>query len=46
MNNIPLVRIPYYDINDSLTLNKILTTPEYLVKDKFHIDNLIRKGVR
>lgn len=37
--NIPLIRIPYWDY-DSLTLEKILTNPNYRVKDKFHNDRL------
>ena len=45
MHHIPLIRIPYWDLED-LTLKKVLFTPEYVVKDKFHIDNLKRQGVR
>lgn len=45
MHNIPLIRIPYWDLED-LTLKKVLTEPSYIVKDKFHIDNLRRQGVR
>jgi len=45
MHNIPLIRIPYWDLED-LTLKKVLFTPDYVVKDKFHIDNLKRQGVR
>lgn len=41
-HKIPLIRIPYWDL-ESLTLKKILTEPSYIVKDKYHIDNLIRK---
>lgn len=45
MHNIPLIRIPYWDL-ENLTLKKVLFTPDYVVKDKFHIDNLKRQGVR
>ena len=45
MHNIPLIRVPYWDLED-LTLKKVLTEPSYIVKDKFHIDNLRRQGVR
>jgi len=42
MHKIPLIRIPYWDLED-LTLQKIFNEPSYLVKNKYHIDELIRK---
>lgn len=42
-NNIPLIRIPYWDINN-LTLNKIFSETKYIVKDKYHNDYLINEG--
>lgn len=45
MNKIPLIRVPYWDLED-LTLQKVLTNPDYLVKSKYHIDNLIATGVK
>ena len=45
MNKIPLIRVPYWDLED-LTLQKVLTNPAYLVKSKYHIDNLIATGVK
>ncbi len=42
-NKIPLLRIPYWDINDNLTLQKILTNQDYRVNSKFFTDNLIVK---
>jgi hypothetical protein len=44
LHNIPLIRVPYWDLEE-LTLKKVLTEPSYLVKDKYHIDNLIKNGV-
>lgn len=40
MNNIPLIRIPYWDL-DILTFQRIFTEPSYRVKSKNHIDNQI-----
>ena len=45
MHNIPLIRIPYWTIED-LTLKDILTNPTYRVKSKYHNDDLISSGVR
>lgn len=45
MHGIPLIRVPYWDL-DILTLNRVLTEPSYIVRDKYHIDNLKRQGVR
>lgn len=42
-NRIPLLRIPYWDY-DKITLQSIFSTPEYLVRDKFHNDYLINGG--
>lgn len=42
MNHIPLIRIPYYDLN-SLTFQKIFSTPEYIVKSIYHNDILSRR---
>lgn len=44
MNKIPLIRIPYWDIED-LTLQKIFYTEEYRVKTKDH-NILIAREVR
>ena len=40
LNNIPLFRIPYWDIDDMESLPDILR-PQYRVKTKFHNDELI-----
>lgn len=42
MHKIPLIRIPYWDLED-LTLQKVFNEPSYIVKNKYHIDELIRK---
>ena len=42
---IPLIRIPYWALND-LTLDKIFSTPEFIVRTPQHNINLINKGVR
>ena len=42
INNIPLIRIPYWDLEE-LTLKKILTNSEYRVVSKYHTDNLIQQ---
>lgn len=42
MNNIPLIRIPYWDL-EQLTLKKVLTEEKYRVKSKYHTDELIRQ---
>ena len=39
LNNIPLIRIPYWDLED-LTLQKIFYSPAYRVKNKYHNDML------
>ena len=44
INNIPLIRIPYWDL-DTLTFEKIFNTSEYRVKSKYHLDYL-RNGRR
>lgn len=44
MHNIPLIRIPYWDY-DILDFNRIFNTPEYVVRNVYHNDELIRKGV-
>ena len=41
---IPLIRVPYWDFDENLTLRKILTNPAYCVKSKYHNDNLIKAG--
>lgn len=41
---IPLIRIPYWEL-DNLTFSKIFSTPEFIVRDKFHNDYLINGGV-
>ena len=43
-NKIPLIRIPYWDLQD-LTLKKIFETPEYRVTNIYHND-MIFQGVR
>ena len=45
MNKIPLIRIPYWALED-LTLKDVLTNPAYRVVSKYHNDDLINKGVR
>lgn len=42
-HKIPLLRIPYWDF-DKLTFHSIFSTPNYLVKSKFHNDYLINGG--
>lgn len=37
LNNIPLIRVPYWDY-DILTLQGILTNPQYKVKSIYHND--------
>lgn len=39
---IPLIRIPYWAI-ETLTSQSMFTNPEYLVKNKFHNDELRRR---
>lgn len=39
---IPLIRVPYWDY-ETLTLQKLLTNPEYRVISKFHSD-LLKRG--
>jgi hypothetical protein len=38
-NNIPLYRIPYWEIRELKTINDIFTE-NHLVKDRWHNDNL------
>jgi hypothetical protein len=45
MHKIPLIRVPYWDLED-LTLKKVLSEPSYRVKSKYHIDEIKRQGVR
>lgn len=45
MHQIPLIRIPYWTL-DKLTLQDIFYNPDYLVKNKYHNDNLIKYGVK
>ena len=40
-NRIPLIRIPYWELED-ISLEKILNTPSFRVVDKFHNDDLIK----
>lgn len=40
LHNIPLIRIPYWEIED-LTYEKIFNTPSYYVSSKFHNDLLL-----
>ena len=40
MHKIPLIRVPYWDLED-LTLKKVLSDPSYQVKSKYHIDDLV-----
>lgn len=42
-HKIPLIRIPYWDINDSLTLDEIMSNPKYRVNTKFFNDILRNK---
>lgn len=42
MHNIPLIRIPYWDL-DTITLNSIFTNTDYRVKSKYHNDLLFKK---
>lgn len=44
-HGIPLIRIPYYDL-DGLTFQNIFNTPQYIVKTQYHNDEIIRQGVR
>lgn len=39
INNIPLIRIPYWDL-DKLTYDSLFNTPLYYVNSKFHNDLL------
>lgn len=38
-HNILLIRIPYWDL-DNITLNSIFSNSSYVVKDRYHIDNI------
>jgi len=42
VRKIPLIRVPYWDL-DKLTFKSLFSTPEYLVKNKYHNDYLITK---
>lgn len=44
LHNIPLYRVPYWQLED-LTLEKIFSSINR-VKDKYHIDNIKRSGVK
>lgn len=44
LNKIPLIRVPYWDY-DNLTLQKILTNPQYRVKSIYHND-IIGGGIK
>lgn len=44
-HNVPLIRIPYWAL-DGLTLEKLFSTPEFIVRTPYHNINLINKGVR
>lgn len=39
-NNIKLLRIPYWEIKN-LTWEKIVNTPDFVVKEKYHNNNLM-----
>lgn len=39
-HNIPLICLPYWDINDSLTYEKLITNPEYKVESIWHNDKI------
>jgi len=41
VHDIPLICIPYWAINNSLTYEQILTNPLYRVKSIWHNDNMI-----
>lgn len=43
-NNIILLRIPFWRL-DVLSLNDILTNKDYVVKTKWHNDNIINGGI-
>lgn len=43
MHGFPLIRVPYWSL-ENLSLQEIFTNPKFLVKDKFHNDNLRRQG--
>lgn len=45
LRKIPLIRVPYWDF-DKLNFKTLFNTPEYIVKDKYHNDNLIKRGVK
>lgn len=42
VNKIPLIRIPYWALDD-ITLKKIFSTPEFVVKSVYHNDRLSRR---
>lgn len=44
-NNIELICLPYWDINDKLTIEQIFNNPDYKAKSIWHNDDaLARKG--
>ena len=43
MHGFPLIRVPQWSL-ETLTLQEIFTNPKFLVKNKFHNDNLRRQG--
>ena len=44
-NNIPLIRIPYWAI-ENLTFERLISTQDFIVRTPYHNINLIDKGVR
>ena len=48
LNKIPFIRVPFWDLDD-LTLIKLFNTPDYIVRSKYHnqeIYNKWKSGVR
>lgn len=41
-HSIPLYRIPYWEFNESFTISNLFN-PQYLVRTKFHNDNIWRE---
>ena len=44
-HNIPMICLPYWDINSSLTYDKLISNSDYKVKTIWHTDNIIKRGV-
>ena len=42
-NKIPLICLPYWDINENLTYEKLINTPEYCVKTIWHNNNILKQ---